>query len=62
MTPVFAVIGENRDDPDCLLLLGADGQYYQYQLPEGIPTPTDPDDTWVFDANPQPPETLLGEV
>jgi len=62
MTPVFSVIGENRDDPDHLLLIGADGQYYQYRLLDGTTTPTDPDDTWVIDPNPLPPETLFGET
>lgn len=47
--PVLAVIGENRDDPDRLLLLGDDGRHYQYQLSDGTTLPVIPDDAWVID-------------
>lgn len=46
MTTIFAVVGERRDDPLELLLLGADGQHYAYPLPEGPATPVEPDEAW----------------
>lgn len=42
----FLVVGEHRDDPLQLLLLGIDGRHYAYTLPEGDPTPIEPDDGW----------------
>lgn len=60
MPTVFAVVGENRDDPDRLLLLGADGRHYQYDLPAGTATPVVPDDGWVLDPNPPPADELIG--
>ena len=49
VTVVYAVVGEHRDDPDRLLLLGADGQHYAYALPDGPTTPVEPDETWTVD-------------
>ena len=50
VTTVFAVVGEHRDDPDRLLLLGDDGRYYGHRLPDGPTTPVDePDGRWVVD-------------
>jgi hypothetical protein len=60
MTTIFAVVGEHHDDPDRLLLLGADGQYYQYVLPEETTSPVVPDEHWVIDPNPLPVEELTG--
>ncbi|MEA2513134.1 MAG: hypothetical protein QOF01_2709 [Thermomicrobiales bacterium] len=59
MTTVFAVVGEHHDDPDRLLLLGADGQHYQFLLQEGTTTPVVPDETWVIDPNPPPPDEVV---
>lgn len=59
MTTIFAVVGEHHDDLDRLLLLGADGQYYQYLLPEETTTPVVPDETWDLDPNPPPIDELL---
>jgi hypothetical protein len=47
---VFAVVGEHRDDPDRLLLLGADGRHYAYPLPDGPAAPVDPDEEWALDG------------
>ena len=55
MPTVFAVVGEHRDDPDRLLLLGADGQHYALRLQDGAATPVEPDEDWRVD--PQRPET-----
>ena len=60
MTTVFAVVGEHHDDPDRLLLLGSDGQYYQFLLPDETTTPVIPDETWDFDPNPLHIEELTG--
>ena len=49
MTNVMAVVGERRDNPDLLLLLGDDGHYYEYRLPDGAPTPIEPTDEWLID-------------
>ena len=46
MTAIFAVVGERRDDPLELLLLGADGQHYAYPLPDGPVVPVEPDEAW----------------
>lgn len=57
MTTVFAAIGEHRDDPDRLLLLGADGHHYAYPLPDGPASPVEPGDEWLVDeAAPGPDE------
>jgi hypothetical protein len=56
---IFSVIGENHDDPDRLLLLGTDGQHYQYQLLDGTTSPVDLDDHWVIDPNAPPAEEVL---
>ena len=60
MTTVFAVVGEHHDDPDRLLLLGSDGQYYQFLLPDETTTPVIPDETWDFDPNAHFVEELMG--
>lgn len=49
-TIVFAAIGCHRDDPCLLLLLGTDGRHYAQPLPDGDPTPTEPDERWLIDA------------
>lgn len=51
-TTVFAVVGEHRDDPDHLLVLGADGQHYDLHLPDGATLPVDPDEEWRLDPSP----------
>jgi len=48
--PVFNVIGENRDDPDCLLLLGDDGEHYRYHLLDGTTDRVNLDDHWLIDS------------
>jgi hypothetical protein len=63
MPNVFSVIGENRDDPDHLLMLGSDGQHYDYRVTDGTTTPTDPaaaPDDWAVDPDLPPFEDLLG--
>ncbi len=42
----LAVVGENKDDPEQLLLLGSDGNYYVYSLPDDSTQPVVPDDHW----------------
>ncbi len=54
-TTVFAVVGEHRDDPDHLLVLGADGQHYDLHLPDGVTLPVEPDEEWRVD--PSHPDT-----
>jgi hypothetical protein len=60
MTTVFAVVGENRDDPDRLLLIDAAGQHYEYRLPDGTTIPVVPDEGWVIDPNPPSVEEVGG--
>jgi hypothetical protein len=50
MTNIFVVVGEHRDNPVRLLLLGADGRYYEEALPSGRVTPADLGDAWIVDA------------
>jgi hypothetical protein len=47
---VFAVVGEHRNNPDRLLLLGDDGRYYAYETSDGVPVPVDLTPDWVVDA------------
>ena len=42
----LAVVGESKDDPQQLLLLGSDGNYYAYGLADGNTQLVDPDDHW----------------
>ena len=44
------VVGEHRADPLRLLLLGVDGHYYAYALPEGNPRPVELDDGWAVES------------
>jgi hypothetical protein len=48
----LAVVGENKDDPEQLLLLGSDGNYYAYNLPAGEPEPVEPDEHWEVESTP----------
>jgi hypothetical protein len=59
MTTIFAVVGERRDDPLELLLLGDDGQHYAYPLPDGPMIPVEPDAGWVVDRAVPPVDELL---
>ena len=52
MATVFAVVGERREDPNRLLLLGADGQHDDLALPDGTTAPVEPDEAWVVDEDP----------
>ena len=45
----FQVIGELRDNPHALLLMGVDGQYYAYSIIDGEISPLEPDDSWAVD-------------
>lgn len=50
----LSVVGENKDDPSELLLLGTDGNYYAYSLPADNIHQVDPDEHW--DVEPAPPQ------
>ena len=58
MTNVFAAIGQHRDDPCLLLLLGSDGHRYAQAFPDGRPVAVAPgEDGWVVDERvPKPDE------
>ncbi len=56
----FSLVGEHREDPDRLLLLGADGQLYEHLLPDGPTTPIEPDDEWTMDIPAPEADDLLG--
>jgi hypothetical protein len=61
MPTVFTTIGEHQDDPDRFLLLGTDGQHYQYDLLQDTTTPVNPaEDTWVVDPDLPSTAELLG--
>jgi heat shock protein HspQ len=42
----LAVVGENKEDPFLLLLMGTDGSYYAYSLSDGNTKVVEPDDHW----------------
>ena len=46
----FQVIGELRDDPQHLLLLGDDGQCYCFDIALDRIAPLDPDASWAVDV------------
>ena len=60
MTTVLAVVGEHREDPNRLLLLGADGQLYGLALPDGTTASVEPDEAWVVDGDPPPAAEIAG--
>lgn len=45
----LAVVGENKRDPSQLLVMGADGSYYAYSLPDGDTRAVEPDDHWTIE-------------
>jgi hypothetical protein len=47
----FQVIGELKDNPHNLLLMGDDGQYYAYDLVSGEILPLQADDSWAVDVS-----------
>jgi hypothetical protein len=61
----FRVIGERRDDPGHLLLIGPAGEWYDYALEDGTITRIDPTDAWAVDrpeiapASPSTDQTLI---
>jgi hypothetical protein len=47
----FQVIGERKDDPGHLLLMGDDGQWYDYDVAHGEIALIDcPNDAWAMDV------------
>jgi hypothetical protein len=42
----LTVVGEHREDPHRLLLLGSDANYYAYSIPDGNTIPVTPDGEW----------------
>jgi len=47
----LALVGENRDDPEQLLLQDAVGNYYVYELPDGDTRPVEPDEHWTIEED-----------
>lgn len=45
----FQVIGELKADPGHLLLMGDDGQWYDYDIASGEFTRIEPSDVWAVD-------------
>ena len=46
----YQVIGELKENPHHLLLVGDDGQCYAYDLVSGEIQPLQPDDSWAVDV------------
>ncbi|HEV2126871.1 MAG TPA: hypothetical protein VGW38_29320 [Chloroflexota bacterium] len=42
----FTVVGENKDDASELLVMGADGKYYEYNPAREQLSVTEPDEQW----------------
>jgi hypothetical protein len=51
MTNVFAVIGQHRDLPDRLLLLGEDNRLYAWSADMSDPVETEPSADWTIDES-----------
>lgn len=51
MTTVFSVVGQHEEDADLLLLLGEDGQHYQYDVVNETTAPVEPAQGWIVDPN-----------
>jgi len=52
MTNIFAVVGEHRADPDRLLVVGQDGNTYDYNVPADQLQPTEPrEEDWQVDIS-----------
>ncbi len=60
MTNIFAVVGEHRDNPDHLLVLGEDGSYYDYTVTTGHTIPTEPNPSWTTDVDISELDEVLG--
>ena len=45
----FQVIGERKDDPGHLLMLGDDGHWYDYDIALGSIVLVDPSELWAVD-------------
>jgi hypothetical protein len=57
----FAVVGQDRADPDRLLLLGEDGRYYAFHLPDGPAVAVEPGgDEWAVEPDIPSVEDLFG--
>jgi hypothetical protein len=52
MTNDYSVIGEHIDDEHHLLVVGADGQHYDYSLLRDEVSPVTPNDRWRIDRQP----------
>jgi len=60
MTNIFAVVGEHRVDPDRLLVVGQDGNTYDYNVPADQLLPTElSDEDWQVDTTETELEDLL---
>ena len=54
VTNLFAVVGEHRQEPSRLLLIGDDGHYYAYGAADGQPVEVEPTDEWQLDPEAAP--------
>ena len=50
MTNIFAVVGEHRQEPWQLLLIGDDGHFYAYATDNGRPVEVEPTEDCSIDA------------
>ena len=48
----LAVVGENKEDPDQLLLRDAEGNYFAITLPSSDPEPVEADAEWEVEVVP----------
>ena len=49
MTTVYSIIGEHREDPARVMVLGSDSQYYAMILPSRVTFSVEPDYDWCLD-------------
>jgi hypothetical protein len=57
-TVVFSVIGEHRNEPERLLLLGDDGHYYAFSAGLAQPTEVKPSGEWTIDTGFLDPQSV----
>ena len=58
MANEFNVIGERKDDDLHLLVLGNDGQHYDYSVAGEQVSPVEPDERWNIDRDPPDTEAV----
>jgi hypothetical protein len=62
VTNLYAVVGEHHADPNHVLVLGEDGQYYDWDLIAEQTRPVEPGDEWHLDVERPAEDVAFEEV